>query len=442
MKISTQWALKSLALATALGLAAPAHSANWLMLQGTEPEDAAARAKLWGFVQPGYKDDASDPNPGGAYVPPKLIGPDLTSQSGFNLNRARIGARGTGFPLDGKINYFIMAELGNNGITQPGNSFAKLTDASITLNHVPGARFRVGLFKTPGSEEVFQGIVNLDYIEFTNFANQQLIERLPNKRYTANVPPQPMDSAGDLNRFEQSVAAARDTGIQVFDTFESGDWEHSYAVMVGNGNGLNVGDLDNNRDTYLYWSSEYIFGGRGPRVEGVKLFAWDQRGKRRLDNTDDGVHNPETFDRERRGLGVRYLKKPWRIAAEYATAEGMIWVGPHAPTFDMNPAVPPGNGVHGKADGYQVDVGYYIPNTKWEVAGRYDIYNRLKNDPFETRWKTLTLAAQYHFNPKTRLTLNYIMRDVEAVNFPSGAGPNANVDGIGNRTAIQLTHIF
>ncbi|AKJ96289.1 hypothetical protein TVD_13370 [Thioalkalivibrio versutus] len=442
MKTTTRWALKSLVFATALGLAAPAQSANWLMLQGTEPEDAAARAHFWGFVQPGFKHDASDPNPGGAYVPPKLIGPDLTSQSGFNLNRARIGARGTGFPLDGRINYFIMAELGNNGITQPGNSFAKLTDASITLNHLPGARVRVGLFKTPGSEEVFQGIVNLDYIEFTNFANQQLIERLPNDRYTSNMPPQPMDSAGDLNRFDKSVAAGRDTGIQVFDTFEFGDWEHSYAVMVGNGNGLNVGDMDNNRDTYLYWSSEYIFGGQGPRVEGVKMFAWDQRGKRRLDHTNDGVHNPETFDRERRGLGVRYLKKPWRIAAEYGTAEGMIWVGPHAPTFDMNPAVPAGNGVNGKADGYQVDVGYYIPNTKWEVAGRYDIYNRLKNDPFETRWETLTLAAQYHFNPKTRLTLNYIMRDVEAVNFPSGAGPNANVDGIGNRTAIQLTHIF
>lgn len=34
----------------------------------------------------------------------------------------------------------------------------ELTDASITLNHIDGARVRVGLFKTPGSEESFKAI--------------------------------------------------------------------------------------------------------------------------------------------------------------------------------------------------------------------------------------------------------------------------------------------
>ncbi|NIR93312.1 MAG: phosphate-selective porin O and P, partial [Gammaproteobacteria bacterium] len=67
-----------------------------------------------------------------------------------------------------------------------------------------------------------------------------------------------------MNAFDSSVAAARDTGVQVFDTFKIGSWEHSYAVMIGNGNGLNQGDNDNNKDTYLYWSSEKNFSGKGP----------------------------------------------------------------------------------------------------------------------------------------------------------------------------------
>ena len=441
------------------GVSLPAQSANWLMLQGTEPSDAAPRAKFWGFIQAGYKEDNSDPSVAGEYIPPKLVGPDLTSQSGFNITRARIGARGQGFPLDGNVNYFFLAEFGNNAITYPGDSFAKITDASITLNHIPGARVRLGLFKTPGSEEIYQGIALFDYIEFTNYTNQQLLERIPNADYvngfSGDVAPQPIDTAGALNAFDSSVAAARDTGVQVFDTFKVGDWEHSYAVMYGNGNGLNQGDNDDNKDTYLYWSSEKIFAGKGPRVQSLKVFAWSQDGKRLLDNTNNGVYDPQEYDRKRSGIGFKYLRKPWRFSGEYSKAEGMIWLGPHTPSFDMYPA--PGDGGHGengKASGYYFDVGYYVPHTNWELDARYDVYKRLEDDQvatagplaglgsFETEWTTLTLGVQYHFNLKTRLTVNHIMRDVEAVDFASGVGPNAQLDGIGDRTAIQVTHIF
>jgi hypothetical protein len=429
--------------ATAIAMTSQsASAANWLMLQGTERPGQAPRAKLWGFIQAQYQKDNSDPNPAGGYIPPKLLGPNLTTQEGFNINRARIGVRGGGFPLDNKVNYFFLAEFGNNAITAPGNSFAKITDASVTLNHIPGARIRVGLFKTPGSEEVYQGIAIFDYINFTDFANQQLIERIPNSTYTANVPPQSLPVGTSLYAFNNSVAAARDTGIQIFDTFKVGKWEHSYSVMVGNGNGLNMSDNDDNKDTYLYWSSELVFGGKGPRREGLKVFAWSQKGKRLLDNTNDATHNPQEYDRKRYGAGVTYLQKPFRVRAEYLKADGMIFVGPHAPTFDMNPAAAPGNGENGEADAYYVDFGWYIPNSDWELDARYDHYTRLKGDAFETEWKTTTLGVQYHFNKKTRLTLNHALRSVEAVNFGTGAGPNANLDGIGDRTSIQLTHIF
>lgn len=430
-----------------------ANAANWLMLQGTEPTSAAKPARVWGFIQAQYQEDFSDANDSDGYIPPKLIGPNLTSQSQFNVNRARIGVRGTGFPLDSSVNYFLLTEFGNNGITAPNGGSASVTDASITINKIPGARIRAGLFKYPGAEEGLQAIHVFDYVNFTAVTNQMLLERFPNQSSTANNPPTTLPSDGDLNGFDKPVGAFRDVGVQLFDSFEAGGWEHSYALMLGNGNGLNLGDNDDNKDTYLYWSSERPFGGKGPRAEGLKLFAWNQSGKRQLDNTDDGVYNPEEFDRKRSGVGVKYLKMPFRLAAEYMQGEGMIFVGPDKPTFDINPAAPAGNGEEGKANGYYLDVGYYIPNSKWQLDMRYDVYNRLTDDtdlpggPFAGRdfmmtFTTTTLGVNYHLNKKSRLTLNYEIHHAEAPDWDSNEGPNANLDGVGNRVAVQITHIF
>lgn len=434
-------------------IATSSEAANWLMLQGTELEGAAPRVKFWGFIQAQYQKDNSDANVSNTYIPPKLIGPDLSSQEQFNINRARIGARGTGFPLDSKVNYFFLAEFGNNGITALGDRNVRVTDASITLNHIKGARLRFGLFKAPMSEEAWQAIHVFDYINFTTVTNQLLLERFPNREYTANNPPVALPAPQALGAYTQPVGAFRDMGFEVFDTFKKDDWEHSYAVMVGNGNGLNFGDNDDNKDIYLYWSSEQVYGGKGPRRQGLKFFAWNLTGKRQLDATDDSIHNPVEYDRDRNGLGMKYLKKPWRVSFEFMTGEGMIFVGPDKPTFDMNPAAPAGNGENGEASGWYVDGGWYIPNSKWELDVRYDVYNRLENDTifpsgpnagknFEIEFTTLTIGAQYEVNKKTRIIMDIENRNAEAVDFAAGTGPNAELDGVDRRFAIQLTHIF
>ncbi len=439
--------------------ASTVQAANWLMLQGTEKDGQSKRVHVWGFIQAQYQHDTSDPSSANAYIPPKLIGPDLKSQEQFNINRARIGIRGTGFPLDSKVNYFILAEFGNNGITAPEDG-THLTDASVTLNHIPGARIRAGLFKTPGAEEGLQAIHVFDYINFTTVTNQMLLERAPNTTYTPNTPAQtlPTDTPLTSVGYTKSVGAFRDVGIQVFDTFKVNNWEHSYAVMYGNGNGLNYGDNDDNKDLYLYWASELVFGGKGGRREGMKMFAWNQDGKRTLDNTNDLVHNPTEFDRKRTGVGVKYLKKPFRVSAEYMVGDGMIFVGPDKPSMWINDAPGAvaqgvGDGANGEANGYYLEGGWYIPNTNWEIDLRYDVYNRLTDDKkgtagplagksLEVQFNTVTLGTQYHFNKKTRVNAEVAFRDYEAPDWASGAGPNSNLDNMGERYAIQLTHIF
>jgi hypothetical protein len=437
----------SLVWLTAMLASGTAGAANWLLLQGTEPDGSADLARVWGFVQVQYQKDQSDPDALGRYIPPKLIGPNLDSQSAFNVNRARIGVRGVAMPLDSKINYFLLLEMGNNGITEPTGSFAKATDASLTFNHIPGARIRAGLFKYPGAEEGLQAIHVFDYINFTWVTQQMLLERFPNRTYSPNIPPQTLPPAESLQGFDESVGAFRDVGVQVFDAFNFGEsWELSYAAMIGNGNGLNFSDNNDDKDLYLYASLEKVYGGRGPRREGLKMFAWSHTGVRTADLTNDGIHNPEDYDRDRYGVGAKYLRNGIRVSAEYMWGEGMIWQAPHNPSFGIGPGQgnpgAPGNGAFAESDGYYIEGGYRFPGTKWELDARYDVYNRLDGDRFEIQYKRTTLGVQYFFNPRVRLAFNYEFRSGEAKNFPSGAGPNAQVDGIDDRIGVQVTGIW
>jgi hypothetical protein len=461
-------ALIGAACTLAFAAAGTAQAANWLMLQGTEDPGAAARANVWGFIQAKYEKDFSDANAGGGFVPPKLLGPELDAQDGFNINRARIGVRGTGFPIDSRINYFVLLEMGNNGITHGGGAFAKLTDASVTLKHIPGARVRAGLFKTPGAEEALQAIHVFDYINFTEATNALLLERFPNQGYTnpgtcftppgkpngctGNVGPfteAQLQGGANLNQFDSPIGAFRDVGVQVFDAFDVGnDWEVSYAAMIGNGNGIEFSNSDGEYDKYLYLSAEKKFGGKGPKAEGLKFFAWGQKGSRLLDKTDDSTPNLVSYDRDRSGVGVKYMRKPFRVTAEYIAADGMIFVGPDKPNFYFTNNTAHGNGADAKASGWYAEGGWYIPNTKFELDARFDTYTSLEDRVNQFRFDKWTLGVQYHFNPKTRITLNYEIRDFECdsgkapCTAPEPNTPNYNLKGVGNKVGLQLTAIF
>lgn len=435
--LNKKYAFKKTAILLALTGAFASQSAqatNWLMLQGTEADHQAPRAKVWGFVQGEYQSTDNTllkAGPGaGTEAAFNQMAPQLTTSSGFNIRRARIGVRGANFPLDNKTNYFILAELGNNGITTGGNaSQGQLTDASVTFNHIPGARVRAGLFKTPGSEESFQGIATFNYINFTNVTDRLLIERTFD------------NSSGDTER-NGPVGAVRDTGIQVFDSFRDGAWEHSYAVMLGNGGGLATTNQDEDLDLYLYAATEKVFGdSKGPRRHGMKFFAWHNDGKRTIDDTSG-------HKRTRSGLGTTYFDGKFRAAAEYIIADGMIYGG-------TTGARTPENGgtfsvqTEQKADGYYIDLGYRaLPNL--ELNARYDILNSGTETDIasgtgqdkERQFATTTLGAQYFFNKKTSVRVNYEIRSIDAPNAPSAAPVHDILDSIDNRLSAGFTMVF
>ncbi len=436
------------------------HSANWLALQGTEPSGQSKRANVWGFIQPEYAQTKGTEIKAGPWKGQKAIvnqiRPDLKTNKTFNVLRARIGVRGTGFPLDNKVNYFFLAEFGNNGITRGSGGSAKVTDASVTLSHIPGARIRVGQFKTPGSEEGLQAIHVFDYINFTNVTNGMILERFfDGDGSGTNVvpgPPPTVTNDGDINKPNGPVSAFRDVGIQFFDIFKVGEWEHSYAVMFGNGNGIARGNNNDSNETYLYWSSALIFGGKGARRQSWKMFAWNQDGERTL--IGDDVNGKGTYDRKRYGLGTTFRKNKYRAAFEYMKADGMIFNGSDGGAVPGATAEvgPPGNQVTalsswnmetiGKADGWYGHFGYMIM-PQLELDLRYDIYNRMTdNAKKERKFETVTLGGQWFFNRKSRLIINYEFRNAEAPNLPSSATPNQVLGGMDDKLSAQILIVF
>lgn len=464
-------AIAAFACAVCTTMAAPVvMAADWLSLQGTEPAGAAARAKIWGFIQPQYTDMDGTKIKAGPFVGQdaifNVVRPDNDTESTFHLRRARLGVRGTGFPLDSNVNYFLLAEFGNNGITAQGGGSVKVTDASVTLNHLKEyTRVRIGQFKTPGSEDGLQAIHVHNYNNFSLVADQLLLERFRDTDGLAlcdAAAAAPTASAGYLavcsggNGLNGPVGAYRDIGVQFFNTFQKQGssrypWEFSYAFMVGNGNGIARGDNDDNRELYYYVSAGQVFGGKGPRRQDWKVYAWKQDGKRTIFSS--AADAEAEFDRDRWGVGGTYRKGKYRLYGEYVKADGMIpdgtdggaiggavaTAGPNAGAQVAQFRTQPVN----EADGWYLDFGYKaLPNLELDV--RYDELDRVTEGAAAaprgrelSRW---TIGAQYFFNKKSRFTLNYEFRDVDAPN--AGATPQTIVSGVDDMLTAQVLIIF
>ena len=415
-------------------------AANWLMLQGTERSGQAGRARVWGFIQPEaqYIEGTTVPAGGfaGALMQPNSLGPGRKSRATMNIRRARIGVRGQGFPLDNKVNYFVLAEFGHNGVTVPGGGGGAtyLTDASITLNHIPFARLRIGQFKTPGSEEGLQAIHVFDYINFTAGADQLLLERFANGNGS---------TAGSTNAPNGAVGAFRDIGAQLFETIKVKNMEYAYAAMIGNGNGINRQDNNNKKDYYGYVSAEMIFGGKGGRREGAKAYAWVHKGKRTLTTGGAGE-----YDRDRSGLGFTFRKGPYRAAGEYIMASGLIRNGTDGGA-QVGQANVAGTAIAGlnyltddEANAYYLHLGYAVM-PKVELDLRYDVLNRGTDvEAGERQFSTITVGAQYFLNKKTRITINYEIRSLEAPGLADSHAANTIGDAIDNKASIQMLAIF
>jgi hypothetical protein len=404
-----------------------ASAANWFKIQGTEPPDAKT-IKVWGFLQPTFYHSESN-------VPPD----EDFRENDFDLRRARFGIRGIIPGSDNKVNYFFLSEWGRNGITEDPNGaqtdLAALTDASVTLNYIKCMHFRMGQFKLPIGYDGLQAIQLHSYIEFSDIYAELLLTRYGTDR---------------------SAGAFRDIGAEIFGWYRFGpnqEYEAAYALMVGNGNGINSRDNNDNKQVTGKVTFARIFDNTsGPYRRSIEFGAWYLTGKRTgytfaVPGPINGV--PVTESAKRGGIELVAVKDLGKSGAMHFTGES-VWASGwiYAPHF-FNGAVPSnlryftqntsvdGHGVpHAglKAWGGYLDFGYRPPvlEEKVEVDLRYSYYNPDSGDdlPSKVSQDTWTLGLQYMFDMHARLIVNYEVR-------------NNNWDsGIGNLLGVQITAIF
>jgi len=96
----------------------------------------------------------------------------------------------------------------------------------------------------------------------------------------------------------------------------------------------------------------------------------------------------------------------------------------------------------GEANGYYGHFGYMVM-PQLELDLRYDVYNRMTDvSAKERKFTTTTVGAQWFFNKKSRLIVNYEFRDAEAPNAASTAGPNKILSGMDDKISAQILVVF
>lgn len=456
------------------------------MLQGTE-HPFAPEHKILALIQPSYTYDTSDnlsgltdsPGPpdftanNGERLAITSVPPWFDDNNAFHIRRAKFGVRGifSGSlrnKFTSKMNYFTLIEVAPNLMTyDPFGDRARviaLDHLSLTFNHLPGARIRTGLFKTPGPDEALQGVHTLDYIELTDFTAREVLERFVTG--AAKPAASPVSPAlGTPTNTAYGINAVRDWGAQIFDSFNTEQWDLSYAVMLGRGEAIHEKkSINDHPELYLYTSAEYdLLGGFGPSKNGLKFYGWYQAGKREFSTDPSNTQ----YDRERYGIGSRLLgrffasKYKYRFGFEMMFADGMIFIAPTGGVADGN--VSNGNlqiaaESDNKSRAATLDLGFY-PDNKWQFDLRLHRHDLLYQTAASINPGThrvlndTTLGINYHFSRKLRLTFNYIFRKLEAPTdyasnglFPADAvsqgitdNVNTIVDTVDDRILLQLT---
>lgn len=405
-----------------------AQASDWILAQGTEKYTSEG-FRLHGFVQPTYQVMKSGELPAGAFAGERpafnQVTPYFKSSNSFTLYRARLGVRGWVPKTEKRVNFRLLLGMGQNAITSHANGGAQIVDASATFKTDWGSYLRVGQFKYPGPEEGLLPIFKHPFIFYSLPIMQMMMERFFD---------QDGSDTSSANLQNGSIGANRDQGVKLFHKFQFKEQEHTYAIMVGNGNGLNRADNNDEKDLYLFWalvdqSTESKW----------KLSLWGNWGERTLGR--------QNYARRRSGLGLFYERNGWNFGAEYIEAEGMIFSGTdggavpgvsngssQVSSFNVEP-------LEAAVGGY-LQLGYRYENG-WGAHTRLELYRRNTKTASKSRtYETAVVAVEKVLTKNTRVVTNYELRRGSAPNLPASHAANQILQEMSDRLSAQLVVVF
>lgn len=301
---------------------------------------------------------------------------DGNESNQFSFRLIRVTAKGTVY--HDQFAWTLQGQVSGN-TENLGNS-PRVVDANLEWQKYKEFKIKAGQFKRP-----FTFGNPLNPIDIGFMANSQLVQKL----------------AGMSDRTNERGSNGRDQGIQIQgDVFpnKSGRALLHYQVGIFNGQGINTGDKDQQKD---------IIGGFWVMpILGVRVGAFGWTGSYARNGVDASGVQPDGLVKvykNRYALSAEYQANDWIARAEYAHSQGFGFKDPANTKGESNTQI---NYVAGdKADAWYALLSVPVIKNLVHIRGRYDVYRS------QATWasaKTIyELEGNYMFTQKITLALDY-----------------------------------
>lgn len=316
-------------------------------------------------------------------------GKDGAKTNSFSLRLIRMS-------LDGRIakDFYWKAQLQVNGNTSTLGSSPRLVDLFTEWQKFDFFRIKIGQFKRPFSFENPMNPIDQGFMGYS-----QIISSL----------------AGFNDRAGGHASNGRDIGLQFQGDFlknSNGRNLLHYQIGVFNGQGINVSDVDQQKD---------IIGGVWVMpVAGMRIgaFGWTGSFARKGDWTDaDGnAHTNEVrrLQQRRYAFSAEYLVDDWTFRTEYAHSTGLAFQNRYQDVDDATDCTLSSNG--DRAQGVYAIVIAPIIKKRWHVKARYDMYQpNGENNKQKTQYE---IGMDYNFGHNFQLSGEYALINDKSISNP------------------------
>ncbi len=296
----------------------------------------------------------------------------------FNLRLAR-------FTLDGRIleDFYWKAQVQFNGNTSTLGSSPRVVDLFAEWQKLDFFKIKVGQFKRPFTFENPMHPIDQGFMSYS-----QNISAL----------------AGFSDRAGAHASNGRDIGIQLQGDFlknKNGRDLLHYQVGVFNGQGINVSDVDQQKD---------LIGGMWfMPIKGMRIgaFGWTGSYARKGTWTEDGETKSGTrsLQQRRYAISAEYKADDWILRSEYIHSTGYAFATRYQNASDAKDCTLSGNG--DKADGVYALVIAPVIKNKVHAKARYDMYR--SNAEWNKAKTFYEIGADYMFHKNFQINVEYAL---------------------------------
>lgn len=303
-------------------------------------------------------------------------GQEGAKSNSFNIRLARVS-------LDGRVmqDFYWKAQIQFNGNTSTLGSSPRVVDLFAEWQKFDFFRIKIGQYKRPFTFENPMNPIDQGFMGYG-----QNIQKL----------------AGFSDRVGCHASNGRDIGLQFQGDFlknAAGRNLLHYQVGVFNGQGINVKDVDQQKD---------IIGGMWVMpIAGMRIgaFGWTGSYARKGTWTNDQgqpVSGTRRLQQRRYALSGEYLVNDWTFRSEYIHSTGLAFAKTSQSTSETNCDLS-ANG--NKADGvYALVIAPVIQKT-CHVKARYDLYR--PNGEWSKARTQYEIGADYEFTKNFEISAEY-----------------------------------